>query len=298
MKKLKLIEFTSLFIMTLLLLSCNKDFKEILDKEGSKTELSTRNSNAIMELSFVMQTSKTFETPPFELSDLDLSMMNPSNEKQHVEMQLLANGQMNIIIETVDFPEKIVIDHQTLPDNTPAIVKTEIVGNAISFYDKNGNLLSQENFDFPNQIEKVRKIQELGNNYSVEEINSTLATMQGQQYISNLEEYIENAAANGAQIVEQGENYVTIRTSFKHIDPRMEEETVMLIDKRINKMVGSRIYDKSNKLLQSIFYGYKKGEVQSLKAIRIEQKMSLPSGKEVNMLNLTKIDNLQMSINI
>lgn len=182
--------------------------------------------------------------------------------------------------------------------DTPAIVKTEIVGNSIRFYDKDGNLLSQENFDFPNQMDKVEKIQELGNNYSVEDINSTLATMQGQQYISNLEEYIANAAENGATILEQGENYVTIRTSFKHIDPRMEEDAVLLIDKSINKMVGSRIYDKDNKLLQSIFYGYKKGEVQSLNAIKIEQKMALPSGNEVNMVNLTKIDDLQMKINI
>ena len=298
MKNFKLIKFTSLFIMTLLLLSCNKDFKEIPDKEGSNSELSTRNSDVIMELSYDMKSSRTFETSPFELSDLDLSMMNPSNEKQHVAMQLLANGQMNITIDVIDFKEKIKIEHKTLPDDTPAIVKTEIVGNSIRFYDKDGNLLSQENFDFPNQMDKVEKIQELGNNYSVEDINSTLATMQGQQYISNLEEYIANAAENGATILEQGENYVTIRTSFKHIDPRMEEDAVLLIDKSINKMVGSRIYDKDNKLLQSIFYGYKKGEVQSLNAIKIEQKMALPSGNEVNMVNLTKIDDLQMKINI
>lgn len=116
MKNFKLIKFTSLFIMTLLLLSCNKDFKEIPDKEGSNSELSTRNSDVIMELSYDMKSSRTFETSPFELSDLDLSMMNPSNEKQHVAMQLLANGQMNITIDVIDFKEKIKIEHKTLPD--------------------------------------------------------------------------------------------------------------------------------------------------------------------------------------
>ena len=246
MKNLKLIKFTSLVITTLLLLGCNKDFKENPDKEGSKIELSARNSNVIMELSYDMKTSRTFETPPFELSDLDLSMMNPSNEKQHVAMQLLTNGQMNITIDVLDFKEKIKINHHTLPDTSPAIFKTKIVGNSISFYDKEGNLLSQENFDFPNQIEKVKKIQELGNNYSSEDINSTLASMQGLQYISNLEEYIANAAENGATVLEQGENYVTIRTSLKQIDPKIDEDAVLLIDKSINKMVGSRIYGKNN----------------------------------------------------
>jgi len=284
-----------LFTMTVTI-SCTEDFNET---PNEKENISSRNSGkALMEIAFEMTTSRDYDVIPVKISDLDLSTLNPSNEKQYVTMELFESGQMNITIEERDFKQKTRNPHKILPDTSPKIVKTVISGNSISFYDKNSKLLNTESIPIPNHIETVNKIKEIGAKFSAEDLSRTIATMQGQQFIDNLEEFIKDAPKNGVQVMEQGKNYVTLRISYKQLDPRVKEETVLLIDKRLNKMVGTRIYSENNELLQSTFFGYSKGEVKSLNAIKIEQKIRLPSGKSIKMITNSKIDNLTFNLNI
>ncbi len=291
------IKMLLIFLFTLLVtISCTEDFNEI---PNEKENISSRKSGkALMEISYEITTTRDYDIIPVKISSLDLSTLNPSNEKQHVTMQLFESGQMNITIEEIDFKHKIKSPHKILPDTSPKIIKTVISGNSISFYDKNGKLLNTESFPIPNHIETVNKIKEIGTKFSAEDINRTIATMQGQQFIDDLEAFIKNAPKNGIQVMEQGKNHVTLRMSYKQFDPRIKEETVLLIDKRLNKMVGTRIYSENNELLQSTFFGYSKGEVKSLNAIKIEQKIMLPSGKSIKMISNSKIDNLTFNLNI
>lgn len=89
-----------------------------------------------MEIAYEMTTSRDYDVIPVKISDLDLSTLNPSNEKQYVTMELFESGQMNITIEERDFKQKTKNPHKILPDTSPKIVKTVISGNSISFYDK------------------------------------------------------------------------------------------------------------------------------------------------------------------
>lgn len=275
--------------------SCNKEFNETKDPNSPNTEKVT--GERIMNISYDIYTVRDYETDFSKLSDLELSSVNPSEEKQHVEMTLLESGQMNIVISNVDFKKHINIPHKTLPDDSPKIVKTEIIGNIVKFYDINGKVLGTENIPIPNHSETVKKIKEIGAKFSAEDINNTIATMQGQQFIENLEEYIANAAQNGVEVIEQGKNHVTLRSNFSNIDPSMQGASVLLIDKSINKLVGTRIYDENDKLVQTVFYGYNRGEVQSMNAIKVEQMEQLPTGKEVKMISLSKIENLKFNLN-
>ena len=80
-----------------------------------------------------------------------------------------------------------------------------------------------------------------------------------------------------------------------NIEPVMSQESVLLIDKTLNKIVGTRIYS-NNQLLQSTFFGYNKGDVQSLNAIKTIQKIQLLSGNEIDMVSYSKIDDMEFNL--
>ncbi len=82
------------------------------------------------------------------------------------------------------------------------------------------------------------------------------------------------------------------------MEPGMEETAVLLVDKIRNKLLGFRIYDTSNNLLQSVLFAYNKGDIEYLKAIRVVQPFRLPSGNTINMITLYKIDNFHIELNI
>jgi hypothetical protein len=293
MKNKLVFKILSILIMTSFLMSCSEEFNEI---QSSNQKLKRLNK-PLMDISYEITTSISYDIIAENLSDLDLSSVNPSNEKQKVTMKLLDNGQVNMTIEDLDFKQKIKISHKILPDTSSKITKTVIIGNSANFYNKSGDLLSSENIPIPNQMELVNKIKKLGNNFSEEDINETIATMQGQQFIENLDEFINNPS-NNIQVLEQGNSFITIRMSLSDIDPRMTGTTVLLVDKNKSKLVGTRIYSEENKLLQSTLYGYNKGEIKSLNAIQVKQPFLLPSGKETTIITLSKIENLTFNLNI
>jgi len=278
--------------------SCNEEQAIELEqkslKQGDLTE-----SDVIVKMSYDIVTSRDFELNEEKYSELDLANMIPGNEKQNVTMELLENGTINMTINSLEFPEKIELPSQILPDDRPQITKTEIKGNSISFYDDNGNLISSTHIDIPIQVETVKQIKELKDEYTQEEINKTIATMQGHQYIENLDEFLKNnSQEKGITVIEQGDSYVTIRMDMSVEDSKNEHDIVLLIDKLRNKMVGNRIYGANDELLQTTYFGYNNGEQQYLSAIKTEQKMLLPSGKSVTLLTHNSIDNFKLDINI
>ena len=163
-------------------------------------------------------------------------------------------------------------------------------------YDEDGKKVHSSHIDLPNQLELVKKVKELGSKFTAEDINSTIATMQGQKFIGNLEDFIAKAPANGIQVLEQGEDFVSLRMPLNKIDSRMKQESVLLIDKKLNKIVGNRIYNEHNEILQSTLYGYNSGEIKSLCAIKVNQKVKLPSGQQVDMELNTRIDELKFTL--
>ena len=303
MKKTRTQKFIIFFIATMFTISCDKDYLHIPDT-NSNIENSAK---ALLKISYKMTTTRDYEIAGASLPDLDLATLNPSSEKQEIKMELFESGQLDITIEELDFSEKIRNPHKILPDDSPKIVKTVISGNTIKFYDANGKILNTENIPIPNHSDLVKTIKDIGSDFSPEDINETIATMQGHHLIDNLEEFIKNlegennhlqkSSGSPITIIEQGDNYVTLRMPLDNIEPVMSQESVLLIDKTLNKIVGTRIYS-NNQLLQSTFFGYNKGDVQSLNAIKTIQKIQLLSGNEIDMVSYSKIDDMEFNLNL
>jgi len=303
MKKTRLQQIIIFSIAAIFTISCDKDYLHIPDT-NSNIENSAK---ALLEISYKMTTTRDYEINSTAMSSLDLSTLNPSSEKQEIKMELFESGQLDITIEELDFSKKIRNPHKILPDDSPKIVKTVISGNTIKFYDANGKLLSTENIPIPNHSDLVKTIKDIGKDFTPEDINETIATMQGHHLIDNLEDFIKNleeennhlqkSSGSPITIIEQGDNYVTLRMPLNNIEPAMSQESVLLIDKTLNKIVGTRIYS-NNQLLQSTFFGYNKGEVQSLNAIKTIQKIQLLSGNEIDMISYSKIDDMEFNLNL
>lgn len=290
MKKLYFLTTLSVLILS----SCSPD----IDENGISTVQNV--DIAVLKMTYEITTSIDYQMPPIELSLIDLATVNPSNQKQHIEMQLFEDGQMHMIIEELDFEKKTTVQHQILPDPFPKIVKTVIEGNTVRFYNTKGTLMGAENIPIPNNLEMAKTIKALGDQFSEEDIYDAIATMQGQQFVGNLEKFLNSGAIprNGTNIIEQGENYVTLRVPFNSIETGMEGESVLLIDKTMNKLVASRTYSIENELLQSTFLGYSQGDKKALNAIRVEEKVTLPSGEEVTQTTNSQIEMLNFSVNI
>ncbi len=295
MMKNNFLKFIMFFFVSFLFLTgCKENIEE---KFIDDSIAFNKSGNGIMQLSFDIRTTRIFDFDFSKASNLDVAHAQPYEEKQHLEMNILSNGQIEMSITNVDFDRKINIPTNIQPDDRPQVFKTVISNNTMSLYDKNNTLISSSHVDLPNRMDIVSKINKLGKSYSIEEINEVIATMQGQRYIPNLEEYIAKAAENNVQVLEQGDNYVTLRSSMNNITPGMNLDAVLLIDKSRNKLVGTRIYE-GNKLLKTTYLGYSNGKQKHLTAIRDEETITLPSGQEANMISFSKIDNFNFNLNL
>tara|TARA_B110000908_G_C10206165_1_gene427830 strand:- start:367 stop:1275 length:909 start_codon:yes stop_codon:yes gene_type:complete len=302
MKKTRLQKVITFVIATMFLVSCHEDYINTTQTSNIKNS-----AKALLEISYKMTTTRDYEINSASVSNLDLSTLNPSSEKQVIKMKLFESGQLDITIEEVDFNKKIRNPHKILPDDSPKIVKTVISGNTIKFYDANGKLLSTENIPIPNHSDLVKTIKDIGKDFTPEDINDVITTMQGHNLIDNLEEFIKNleeennhlqkSSGSPITIIEQGDNYVTLRMPLNNIEQAMSQESVLLIDKKLNKIVGTRIYS-NNQLLQSTFFGYNTGDIKSLNAIKTIQKIQLLSGNEIDMISYSKIDNMEFNLNL
>lgn len=214
-------------------------------------------------------------------------------------MELYEDGTFNMDIDVATPENKIDIPHKTLPSDLPQLVHTQIRNKSISFYDKDMKLVQTTTIDLPDMHETIAGIKKLGDEYSQDEINQTIATMQGHPYLHKLDEFIAQAPTKeGITVLEQGETYATIRVDMMAMDNKSTYDVVYLMDRIRNKIAGQRIYDKDDKITQTSYYGYNNGKQQYLNAIKTEQNYELPTGNQIKMVSNSYIDNYQININL
>lgn len=262
-------------------------------------------SKGLLQVSWESVISTDYQGDLGSLNENSLSALNPFEEKQRVEFVLHETGEAELTIHHLSENEGIKIPHEDLPDDRPPVKKTVIYGGEISWYDGSGALLGSEpmqRLDYSTWITEIKKIKDTN---SKEDINRTLRNFQSQFFKANLENFLEDLKASNPivremeefQILEENETYVAIRVDMAQFEPGQNGINVMLIDKNKNRMVANRMYTEGDEILQTTYYGYAKGETEALDAIRVEEPLLLEEPVEVTKVTLTKISELNISIN-
>lgn len=277
--------------------ACKKDYLE--EASENSEALSSRKSNSVMDISYDMVTTINYTASVMELDNLDLATVTPQNEKQHIELSIDNSGVVNMTITDLDFKKKYVVPSHIPQGDYPIVVKTIISGNTLTTYDKNNKKISSTSINMPNRMDIVEKVMQLGEKYSYDDINTAIATMQGINYIDNLEEFIANAGQNNVQVARDANNLLTLSMPMNTVDKNAKPNyrLVVLVDESRNRMVGSRIYDEKNNAIQTTYLAFSKGKNEHIKAVRTIQNIALPSGKKTKLISTSEITDFKLILN-
>ncbi len=267
-------------------------YKSNPDANTPADRIALQKGQPIATMSYTTLTSTIYQAEARNFSKLDIATMTPINEKQHIDMKLFENGEMELSVQELTHPNKIDLKHKTLPNDVPDIMKTETKDGMIKFYDKDNRLIHSQEFELPNQIEMVNKLKSIGKDYSPEMMKNMTESQYGKLFMDNLNELLKNPSKEGVKVTSQNEKFVTLRK------PTGErgQESVTLVNKEKKRVVGSRIY-QDNELVMSMYYGYD-SKTSRVNATKQLMKVALPSGSEVNQEVNTIITDYQFDINL
>jgi hypothetical protein len=284
--------------MSLFLIYCDLE-QEVLSTENEQNEsINNVVCDEILELKYVIETSTQYITNSKKLSDMDIAMMTPKNNKEEINLRLHENGQISMNIKRLTPDVDIKIPHKTGTVNSNEVYETVIENNVANFYDKSGRLLNTVAMDLPVCTETVDRLIEMTDScHTQEDITQVVAQLQCNQ-ISNLGYYISNAKNNGIQVVEETDRLIIIRMPLGMIDPGSTNEAAILIDKKLERLGGLRVYNQEGDLMSTTLFGYGHPKKPFLTAIKQQVSETLPSGVEVTVESLSKIDNINFSLNL
>ncbi|MFN3802837.1 hypothetical protein, partial [Belliella pelovolcani] len=152
----------------------------------------------------------------------------------------------------------------------------------------------------------VFEIKELKKKNSKDKILKVVNKFQSYLFRDNLLEFVEELRnknnpivrqLNEFQLLEENETFITLRVDLNEFQEGITGSSVLLINKKDNRLVADRVYDEFGEIVKTTFYGYSKGEIESLDAIRNEEPMKIDDGSEIIKVSLSKITNLNFSIN-
>lgn len=300
--KLNLSLAKGLAIMALVLSGCSQ---EVITNDQLGNGVGQLSSKGLLQVSWESVISTDYQGDLGALNENSLSALNPFEEKQRVEFVLHETGEAQLTIEHLAKNEGIKIPHEDLPDDRSPVKKTVIYGGEISWYDGSGALIGSESMDRLDYSAWISDIKQIKDTNSKEDINRALRNFQSQFFKANLENFLEEIKASNPivreieefQILEENDTYVTISLDMAQFEPGQTGINVMLIDKNKNRMVANRIYTEGDEILQTTYYGYAKGETETLDAIRVEEPLILEDQIELTKVTLTKISDLNISIN-
>ena len=289
---LKCIICIFVLLITLLITGCRSE-TEILNKTD-EVSIELKSSGALLEVSYEITTYTRYAYDIEDLTELDLAHLNPSDEKQRVQMFLMPDGTVNMAIEELDIEQTIKIQHEVAPCDLPKTKMTEVVGNTVTFYDGNRKMISSHPITAQRQTELADRIKKSGNRFGYQEAARCFAEMQGGFSDYNTEKMIEKARSNG-QITEHCDQFATVRTTLSEFMRDAAGDAVIIVDKHINKVVAAACYDEEEIMTMCTYYGYTKEGEPLLNALRTDHKMEVPSGADVWKTTMSKIENLKFN---
>ncbi|MCL2073384.1 MAG: hypothetical protein FWH18_05675 [Marinilabiliaceae bacterium] len=297
MSKITKLSLTFILLATIIITGCKSE-TERLNSLDDLNELSIglKSGGAVlMEISYDITTSQWYEYDIAELTDIDIAHLNPSEEKQRIEMYLMFDGTVNMSIEEMDFERTIIIPHEIEPNDVPRITRTEIIGNNLYFYNSNRQMVGMQSAEMPRHNDLADRIMQMGDRFSSETLNDAFATMKGEIFNEAVDQMIAEADASG-QLLQHDDNYATVRTILADEVHGAVGSAVMIIDMSIKKVVACVLYDEQDKGIFRTYYNYGDENSQILKATLTEQIIELPSGAKVWQITCSNYENVKYKL--
>jgi len=230
---------------------------------------------------------------------IDMALKTPTINKQHITMELYADGEMKMTTVNLLTSQDFNIPHQTPSDYTPKPQKMVAYGDRIVYYGENNEVLyTADKLPLPTSPEVAAQIQALGDNYTEAQINEAIATMQSSIYASRLQDFIDNIGDYDGTVTIISEHIISIEIPVSHYDPTSSDVAVLLIDKTNNLLLATRLYDETNNWKSSTMMQYSTDANPVLVGVNQVIKDVLPTGVEVEMQTVSTISNMTSTVNL
>ncbi len=278
-------------LFLLCLASCQKDFEETYEDISSRSM-----SMALLEVSYDMYTTTLFlKDEKVEYPSIDVAAMAPDRIAQRVTKRIMERGDVYMEIERIDDKYYYDVEHNTPKGKSEEIYKTVLWNGQATFFDKTGKNVASVPFRVPSQRLIVEALNNAKGDYSPEMLNYIIANMQGNFFTKNLEQFLAEAKKQGMIISEKENGHVIVRMPSNFINNKIE--SVIIINRKTNQLVASRAY-KADEVLTTTYYAYGPPEKPFLNTIVQLDKKILPTGEEVEYEIQTKIENLNIKLNM
>jgi len=285
-------------VLAIFLMTCNLEEETLIDQNDQVEHINSDVCDEILELNYIIETTTRYISNSKSLSNMDIAMMTPKNNKEEINLKLHESGQISMNIRKIVPEINIKIPHKSKSDNNDEITETIIENNVAYFYTSSGKLLHSTPMDLPVYSKTVDELKKLTDTcYTQEDIAMVVARLQSNQII-NLEQYMLDTKNNGIQVVQEDKRLAVIRMPLRIIDPLSDDEAVILIDKKLKRLGGIRIYNLNGDLESTTLFGYSHPRKPYLTAIKQQVSEKMPSGAEVIVESLSKIDNINFRLNL
>ena len=295
MKKIFYLLACVLFIgaSSMLLQNCQSEKVAVGSYENEKENVSfeLRSIGALLGVSYEITIYKRYHYDFEKLTELDLAHLNPSEERQRIQMFLMPDGTVNMAIEELD-SERFIKHQERI---TPSVRRTEIVGNTAFFYDDNQRMVSSHPIEMPKRIELAEQIKHSRGLFSYEEAVRNFKAMQGGFSDLCIERMVAEAQSRG-RFTEHADGLITVRENLSEVIPGQRGSRVTLVDRNINKVVAVVTYDEKENMTSRTFFGYDREETPVINAIRTEILLEMPSGAKVLQVISSRIENINFTL--
>lgn len=284
--------FLLLILTSLIYVQCSKE-SSIPSFDGVASFRS--NGNYVFKIEYDTEVTTHFMVDDDVTKVLDMAAQTPSITKQHVIIEIDAEG--NIYVELTDLvpSQSLDIQHETPEGNILKPYKTVIEEGKIKMFDANNVQLYEEPMDFGNAADLIAMLKQIDNPNDV--INQLMMQGQYSNFTSNLNEIINNPSAFGVTVTPIGNDLVAIQQPVDATNTN-SDLTVALMDKTNNRLVSSDLYDAGGKWLSSMLFEYNVGANPTLKGTLERSKQQLPSGLDAYVETYSTYENLKVNTNL
>jgi hypothetical protein len=209
-------------------------------------------------------------------------------------MTLKRNGAVKLTTEILPSKNNFNVAHQTLPNDLPKVVKTELDNGEMKLFDINGHLIrtiTGQSIDMPFVADQMSELLLKMDSDGID-ISNFLACIRSDVPFDLLEDIILSEP-DDVNVQKVNDDIYTIRMEIpSEIAVPETEYVVNIADINKKLLLASRLYDEDGVIKQCMMYQY---DDCILKGFRQEVHQELPDCEKATLLTFAEISNLNFN---